>query len=489
MQDTLTRPAVVKPVAALDLPDREASRIGVIDVLRGFALCGILLIHVPIFSQPGAPPGFAHSGSLFDGLLLYGLIFFVEAKFFSLFAALFGIGFAVQWQSAEAKGQPFVPRFRRRLLLLGLFGALHATLLWESDILLLYALVGLLLIPLRNAPPEKLLRWAVWLLAVPLAVYLLALGGLALAQLDPDSAERIREAEAQFSTSFAAERGAVAARYALTDPVQALVQRTLDYLSSSALLLTRVPSVLAMFLLGFYVGKRNLLRDVGAHLPLLRRVRAWGLGVGLPASLLVTLAYSQLSPFAALTSLGVNQVFAGPVLALGYAATLVLLVRHPLWQRLLGRLASYGRMALTNYLLQSALCGLLFYGYGLGLVQRVSPLQALGLALALNVALIGLSVLWLRHFRMGPAEWLWRTLTMGQAQPLRLTRREPQRRPAPAGTAYAWMANVRRVAARAGRRNAFWALQSTYSRLARVAVPARRDARYRGRPFDRRRAY
>lgn len=399
-----------------------ADRIHLIDMLRGFALCGILLLHVPIFAAPGAPPGMGASHGPMDPVVNAALIMFVEAKFFSLFAALFGLSFALQWQSAEARGRPFVPTFRRRLLFLAMFGALHVLLLWESDILLLYAAAGLLLIPLRNVSPARLLRWVVGLLAVPLVVYLLALGALALARLDPTSAATLAAGEARFSAAFAASVAEVTARYAGADVAQAMVGRAGDYLLRLPLLLTRLPAVLAMMLLGFCVGKLGLLRDVEAHLPLLRRARAWGLGAGLLFSALVTLAYTGLPPFAALTALGLNQVLAGPVLAIGYAATFVLLARRPGVGRLLAPLASYGRTALTSYLLQSALCGLLFYGYGLGLVGQVGSLAALLIAVALNGLLIALSGLWLRHFAIGPAEWLWRSLTAGRAQTLRRER-------------------------------------------------------------------
>lgn len=410
------------PAATAAAPtDRASGRVEAIDILRGFALCGILLIHAAVFASPGAPPGIGHVGGALDTLLLGGLIALVEAKFFSLFAALFGLGFALQWRSARGDDGRFVPRFQRRLFFLGLIGALHVALLWEGDILLLYALAGLLLIPFRASSTRTLLRWAVALLAAPLAVYLLALAGLALAQVDPGSAATIRAGEAQFSAGFAAARADVVARYAGDSFGQAVVGRVLDYLGKAPLLLTRLPAVLAMFLLGFAVGRRGILGDVEAHLPLLRRARAWGLGLGLPASLLVTLGYWTLPPFASLTALGVNQVLAGPVLAVGYAATLALLLRRAAWRRAFAPLARYGRLGLSAYLLQSTALGLLFYGYGLGLVGQVAPLAALLLAVGLNGALIALSGWWLRRFRTGPAEWAWRSLTVGAAQPLRRT--------------------------------------------------------------------
>jgi uncharacterized protein len=192
------------------------------------------------------------------------------------------------------------------------------------------------------------------------------------------------------------------------------------YISALPLLLVRAPTVLAMFLFGFAVGRLGRLGDLERRLPLLRRARAWGLGVGLVASLLVTLAYSQLSSFAALTALGFNQVLAGPALAIGYAATVALVAKRVRWERMLAPLAAYGRVGLSAYLLQSTICGLLFYGTGLGLVLEVAPVEGLALAVLINAALIGASVVWLRHFRFGPVEWAWRSLTVGRAQPFLL---------------------------------------------------------------------
>jgi uncharacterized protein len=394
-----------------------AERVAVIDMLRGLALCGILLIHVATFARPGAPPGLGYMGTVLNELILAGLILFIEAKFFCLFALLFGVSFAVQRESADRRGLAFAPMFRRRLLILGLIGIAHILFVWEGDILLLYAAIGLLLIPLSEWPSERLARWAALLLGIPLLIVGVAFGGLLLARLHPEAAAWLRAAEAQFNGEFAATRAGVIARYASDAPLYAASGRVRSYVEGIPLLLVRAPAVLAMFLVGFMVGRHGILRDVERHLPLLRRGRAWGLAAGLVASLLVTVAYTLLPSFSALTALGFNQVFAGPVLAIGYAAAFVLFARLPIAQRLLAPLASYGRMALTVYLLQSIICGLLFYGFGLGLVLEVVPYEAMVLALVINALLIVASGAWLRRFRYGPVEWAWRSLTLGRAQP------------------------------------------------------------------------
>jgi uncharacterized protein len=179
-------------------------------------------------------------------------------------------------------------------------------------------------------------------------------------------------------------------------------------------MLTRVPTVLAMFLLGLYLGKEGILNDVPGHRDLLRAVRFWGLGLGLPASLLVTLGYALLPPSSAMVALAFDQALAGPILSLGYGAALTLWAQTPAVQRLLRPMAMTGRMALTNYLLQSLFGTVLFAGDGLGLAGKVSPTVAIALAAAIFSAQMALSCWWLAHFRFGPMEWLWRTVTYGR---------------------------------------------------------------------------
>ncbi len=161
-----------------------------------------------------------------------------------------------------------------------------------------------------------------------------------------------------------------------------LAKRIANYAASSVLLLTRVPSVPVMFLLGLYVGKTGVLQGAGENTLLLRRVRLWGLSSGLLAALLVTAGYTQLLGISAILALFFNQTLAGLLLSLGYAATLVLLARAPSWQRRFRPLSATGRMVLTTYIVQSLVCTILFYGYGygygFGLAGRVTPSTAMG---------------------------------------------------------------------------------------------------------------
>lgn len=386
--------------AALEVspsPVAVSERVAVLDALRGVALFGILLINITAFKAPGGPAVLGFDGGFLDQAVVWALILFVESKFFTLFSFLFGLGFGVQLLRASARGAPFVPRFVRRLLVLALFGGLHIVLLWEGDILLLYALVGGLLLLFRNVPTRTLLRWSLWLLLVPLGLYTLGFGALEVARALPGSAAALREADAAFLAAVAEERVVAAPLYANGSYTEILAARLRSYGATSFLLLSRVPSVLAMFLLGFYIVKWGVLESLDAHLPLVRRARRWGLGLGLLTGLSVTLAWATLPPISSLVVLFFNQALAGPLLAVGYAA------------------------ALTNYIGQSLVCTTLFNGYGFGLAGEVTPSAAMAIAVVVYVVQTLLSVWWLRRFRFGPLEWVWRSLTYGRVQPLRVS--------------------------------------------------------------------
>lgn len=394
------------------------NRLEVVDALRGFALFGILLIHVVAFNSPGGPPGLVFEGALLDRLaVLFGLLF-VESKFFALFSFMFGLSFALQLLNAKERGADATRLFRRRLLALLGFGVLHAALLWEGDILLVYALVGFVLLRFRDAAPETLLKWARGLLLVPLALYGLGFTALSVARTLPDIAPAVASLDASVAREFSAIRDDTIARQQTASYLDLVGPRLESQLAALGLLATRTPTILAMFLLGLWVGRAGVVRNPEDHLPLLRRVRRLGWSVGLGAGVLVVLGVTFLPTMSGLVVLFFNQALAGPTLGLGYAATFLLLARSPRVRARLGFLANVGRMALTNYLAQSLALTLVYYGYGLGLVGRLGEAAALLVAAAIFAVQIAASALWLRAFRFGPMEWVWRSLTYGQAQPL-----------------------------------------------------------------------
>ena len=409
------------PAGALG-PVGDAERIEVVDVLRGFALCGILFVNIMWFKAPGSLGGFGYEGSPLDRLVAAGVFALAQAKFFTLFSFLFGWGFATQFLRAGERGAAagFPRLFLRRSAILGLIGVVHIVLLSEGDILLLYAVVGLLLLSLRSARPEILRRWVMWLLIVPAAASVLMFGAMALGRASPEGAAEMAATDREMDEEFRTEARAVTAAYLEPAFVSAAATRVGNYARNAWLLpLVFAPTVLAMFLLGLAAGRRGLTPHAVDHRALLRRLRTWGLVIGLPVAALSAAGANLLPTLSALMCLWVNGTVAGPLLAMAYGSGIALLWQRPGWQAWLRPLASMGRMALTNYLLQSVVATLLFYGYGLGLARRVSPSLALVIAVAILAGQLLVSGWWLRRYRFGPAEWLWRTLTYGARQPFR----------------------------------------------------------------------
>src|SRR5262249_52052055 len=179
--------------------------------------------------------------------------------------------------------------------------------------------------------------------------------------------------------------------------------------------------VLAAFLLGLYVGRRRIFHNVPAHRALLRRVQKWGLLIGIAANAAFAIGGAlDPAPGSVVQNVGrVCLVIGAPALALFYASTIVLLTQTETWRRRLAPLAAVGRMALSNYLLQSVICTTIFYGYGLGLFGRVGPAAGLGLTLAIYATQIPLSLWWLRRFRLGPVGWIWGWLALRKLPPIR----------------------------------------------------------------------
>lgn len=401
-----------------DGPLDAAERIEVVDILRGFALFGILLVNMSFFKAPGAPPGLITEEVAVDRLVGLAILVFAQAKFFTLFSFLFGFGFSIQLLSARRRGVPFVARFARRLLALLLFGLAHAFLLWYGDILVLYALLGFVLLLFRDRSPRALLIWASVLLIGPALLFAAGAVVTELGRATAEGAAQIGQAEAEFLAELRQQRAEDLQIYGRGTYGQILAERVEDLGDVYAFLLLQAPPTFAMFLLGLYAGKRGILERVGEHLPLWRRVRFWGLGLGLPLNGLVVLAQAQLGAFSGLLVLGFNLALGGPILSLGYAAALVLLARREPWRRRLAPLAATGRMALSNYLLQSLICTSIFYGYGLGLFGQVGAAAGLLLSIGVYALQLPLSACWLRRFRFGPVEWLWRSLTYLRPQPM-----------------------------------------------------------------------
>jgi uncharacterized protein len=395
-------------IAIETAPVAAAERVDVLDVLRGFAVLGILLVNVESFIGHGFGVAGAEAakGARFDGLASFALEFLIQGKFYCLFSFLFGVGFSVFIQRAAARGHDAVRLFKRRLVGLLLIGLIHTCLIWYGDILTNYAVIGFGLIPFLRRDDRTVLRTAAAWLASPIAFYLLL---LALAQLAPappagaGGGDGLPPILAQAVEAFAHGSYPAIVKGNVLFTIANLVRR---------LVLMFYPRVFGMFLLGFYAGRANLFADLDAHAPLLRRIRAGGLGIGLPLAFIGAAMGDSGSPrtpsLTGLVEMTVETI-ATPLVALAYGATICLAYRSA--RRTVGMMAPVGRMALTSYLTHSVIGVVGFYGIGLGFYGRVSLTVAIAGCVALFALQIVASRLWLARAAFGPAEWLWRTFT------------------------------------------------------------------------------
>ncbi|MFZ5823849.1 MAG: DUF418 domain-containing protein [Bacillota bacterium] len=382
------------PARPAPTPTPEGERIAIIDTLRGFALFGILLVNMRVFSTPWIDP--EASALLFPGPLDravdWSVRFLAEGKFYTLFAFLFGLGIWLQGERGHD-----TRLLRRRLLFLLLLGLLHALFIWSGDILAPYALLGLLLLLFRRRSTRTIIIWMMILLAIPLG---LSSWLNSLADGEPGGLSAM--------ASWMLELY----RHGTYGEIVGfrLLELGLSYVAMAATF--GLYQVLTLFLAGLLAGRFSLFREPERHRALLRRVLFWGLPLGAAGSLLALLSDS-------LPLLTLGALLGGPGLGFAYGAGLTLLSLRPGWTERLAPLTAAGRMAFTNYLLQSVICTLIFYSYGLGLYGQVGPAAGLILSFLIYSLQLLLSRWWLARFRSGPLEWLWRSLTYRRLLPLR----------------------------------------------------------------------
>lgn len=410
-------------------PVAPSQRIVVLDVVRGVALFGILVVNFYHFFHPWNVPAVTASASEADRLARFLIDFLFDSKFYPIFAFLFGAGMFLQMRRAAAADLPVTPFFARRMAVLAAFGFAHGILLWTGDILLVYAVGGfVMLLAVRRGSsalarhPRATLYWALGLIAAPILMVGMGVGLLAMAhsvpslasgaaEMDRDYAKAIREGEAE-----AAEEMRTYSRGTYAQITGLRLRRYLATASRTGGVV--LPMTLGLFLLGWRAAWQDWFRDAAAQ----RRLVVWALPSGL-----------ALSFFAAASGFDAHHMSTGPldarfflqfvahdaggvVLSQAYVAGLALLFER--WRSLAAVLAAAGRMALTNYLMQSVIVTTVAYGYGGGWYGQVGTAAGLGWAIVLFAVQAIVSGIWLRRFRFGPAEWLWRSLTLGRGQAL-----------------------------------------------------------------------
>lgn len=382
-----------------------------IDSIRAIALLGVIVMNIGAMvmrfrgGEVMAQAGPADAGAMLIDLLLF------QGKARSGFAFLFGVGFGILLQRSEREGSNFTAFYVRRMSALILFGLINQAFLFWGDILVLYGVLGLAMLPLRNLPDRTILRLGLALsVGPPLGLGVVeALTGAPLPGIiaAPDPAPF-------FATLMAGSYGEVVAAN--------LPQTALRYMSDTAHMTIYATGVLGLFLLGAWSVRQGMPLDVAAHRPLLRRLAWRALPLGFVVSTVHATRFMGVEAEGSWGGL-VTAAYVGlPLMAIGAMSALALWFSSGgrLLQRLL---APAGRMALTNYLASGLIGSLVFYGYGLGLVQAFGGLEVNLFALGLFAALALFSHAWLARLAIGPAEWLWRLLSAARPQPVRRSAR------------------------------------------------------------------
>jgi len=425
-------------------PVTRTDRIEVLDLLRGFAVLGILLVNIWAYGLPFPASlnprlvGF----DTFGDRIVHGFVYMVAlTKTMPIFSMLFGAGIVLFAQRLEARGRKPAGFFVRRQLWLLVFGLVHAYLLWNGDILVPYAVIGLILYRLRRRRPRTLLILAVLVILVGKGAA--QLGGFFMEKMQVEG----QAAEVALAAGEELDEGQerMLEMWRKQDPDQQWnpSAEEIDELKATMhggyleILTHHAPETAAMhftmypalvgwniagyMLLGMMLFKMGVLigeRSAGFYV----RMAAICYGIGVPLALYGLWFFdTHTESFVPIMTIGIPIVdISGPLVALGHIALLNLVWRRGWRGDFATRLRAAGRMAFTNYIAQTLICTTLFHGWGFGLWGALNRLELLGVVVAIWALQLWWSPVWLSRYRFGPLEWVWRSLTYRSRQPMRL---------------------------------------------------------------------
>lgn len=398
-------------------PVSNTKRHIILDVLRGFAILGICMANFPEFSlysflSSGAKE--AMPSYSFDIGTSYILSIFIDGKFYTIFSLLFGIGFSIILSNNASRGINGLPVFYRRMLILAIIGFAHLMLVWSGDILMLYALVGMTLPLCIRLSDRTILKFALFFLFVPVIIDSIC----EIAALQPSAAL------VGWQWNYCGKYGITENNFAywLRDAstysdvfkflVQGAFERMSEFVDGN-----RYFKVLGLFLIGYYIGRNRLYAELNSIQPILKKFALTGLFIGLPLS--VVYAWSSINGHPLGNGLHSLLYFLSVyITSFGYIAIICILYTRFKGLKLWTFFAAPGRMALTNYIGQSFIGMLLFYGIGFGLGTTLGISSVELIVLCVYIFEVLFSFLWLSIFRFGPLEWIWRCLTYRKLFPL-----------------------------------------------------------------------
>ncbi|SOC39253.1 DUF418 domain-containing protein [Salinicoccus kekensis] len=388
-------------------PTVFSERIHEIDGIRGFALLGILMMNIMSFATPLMQDAMEMKeterfAGQYNEWTIFFINTFVTTNFYTMFSFLFGLGFYIFLSRAQERVQSVNVLFLRRMGMLLIFGILHGVFLWYGDILWTYAVTGVLLLFFYKLHPKVNLVISIVILSV-FTVFLLMM------------------AASMFVVNIPVE-GAFPLWFDMTETIHdndylGLLGINAAFLGLSMMnVVFLVPVVLAVFLLGLYAGQRGIFSDLKGHRRLVNRTAMIGIGFGLPVKIVTgyAMTYETLDGGWNMLSLIANTL-GGPLMSLGYIAMFLIIVRRlPVLVKIL---QPVGQMALTNYIMQTVIMMVIFYGFNL--FNRVDAVWFLPIVLAVFTIQVIYSHLWMKVFRFGPLEWLWRTVTYLKVIPIK----------------------------------------------------------------------
>ncbi|TCJ04464.1 DUF418 domain-containing protein [Cytobacillus praedii] len=375
----------------------EQERIISLDIMRGFAILGIFLVNMLTFHSPypNFDPYEWWSGAA-DKAIYTFIDIFVQASFYTLFSLLFGYGLVIMWERSKLRGVTFGWIGVRRLFFLLMIGMLHAFFIWHGDILITYAIMGFVFLLFIRMTGRNLMITGILLYIIPnLLVSLLLFVSLLVAPAEEITGYEPALAEMAMQVY---QNGSFA---------EITAQRISDWYETNnlATLPFMFISIFPLFLIGGGAAKLKWLEKPKEHKKFLIWIACLSLVFGIIFKLL---PYILGKNFA---TEYVQDIFGGPLLAIGYGLTIALAIEKNAIRKLLSPLSYVGKLSMSNYLFQSIASTLIFYNYGLGLYGEISVMTGTLMVIFIYILQIAASRLWISNYYYGPVEWIWRSFT------------------------------------------------------------------------------
>jgi uncharacterized protein len=403
------------------------ARLITLDAMRGFAVMGILAMNIVAFAMPewAYITPLAYGGDTQSDRIAWLISFIlIDGKMRGLFSLLFGASLMLIIERSQAKGESAARVHYSRMFWLALFGLVHFFFIWMGDILFLYASVGCIAFLFRAWEPERLLKWALIIFAISLAIWGLQFGGLQVMQMfatapgaSPDLVRQYREIMASPDFGFDTARQLALHR---GDYVGIVGDKLADWTAPLGVVVQSIGETLPLMMIGMAVKKNGFITGEWAQ----SDYAHWAAKMVIPGLVLsafvggavVFAGYDQIAALSALFAWGAIPRL---MMTIGYAALLIMLIEWMAGSGLIARVAATGQAAFTNYLGTSIIMTTIFYGYGLGLFGYASRVELWLFVIGAWVIMLFWSKAWLQKYRYGPLEWLWRSLARMKLQPLR----------------------------------------------------------------------